>query len=114
MSIRLPPSWTVRMIRLIFPVVPIMLALTLAGPTLTAREAIDFDRQIAPLLIRRCLDCHSGAGPKGDLDLAVKKTALATVIPGKPDESPLWQRVRDDEMPPKKPLSAGPATTGGR
>ncbi|MFM7148984.1 MAG: DUF1549 domain-containing protein, partial [Gemmataceae bacterium] len=106
MSTHRPPSWTVRMIRMIFPVVPVLLALPLAGPTLFAREPVDFDRQIAPLLIRRCLDCHSGAGPKGDLDLALKKTALATVTPGKPDDSALWQRVRDDEMPPKKPLSA--------
>jgi len=31
--------------------------------------AFDFDRQIAPLLVARCLECHSGASPEGGLSL---------------------------------------------
>jgi hypothetical protein len=64
----------------------------------------DFDREIAPLLVTRCLDCHTGAKPKGGLDLSRQKTARAAFTPGKPEASPLWQRVHDNEMPPKKPL----------
>ena len=30
----------------------------------------DFDREVAPLLAARCLDCHSGPKPKGKLDLS--------------------------------------------
>jgi hypothetical protein len=67
----------------------------------------DFDREIAPLLARRCLACHSGAKPKGGLDLSRRKPALAAVVPGRPNDSQLWQRIRDNEMPPKKPLPAG-------
>src|SRR5262245_58105267 len=62
--------------------------------------ATDFERDIAPLLARRCLECHSGAAPKGGLDLSQHRSALEAIEPGKPDESPLWQRVRDGEMPP--------------
>ena len=29
----------------------------------------DFDAKVAPILARRCLDCHSGSDPKGKLDL---------------------------------------------
>src|SRR4051794_21393855 len=77
------------------------------GPARAAAPpAPSFDRDIAPLLARRCLECHSGAAPKADLDLSRKESALAALEPGKPEESHAWQRVRDDEMPPKRPLSA--------
>jgi hypothetical protein len=66
----------------------------------------DFDTEIAPLLARRCLDCHSGPAPKGRFAVARRKRVLAALVPGKPEDSHLWQRIRDDEMPPKKPLSA--------
>src|SRR6478752_2396898 len=58
----------------------------------------DFDREVAPLLAARCLDCHSGAKPKGDLDLTRKVNVVA---------AELWKRVSADEMPPKKPLAKG-------
>ncbi|HSQ55914.1 MAG TPA: DUF1549 domain-containing protein, partial [Gemmata sp.] len=56
----------------------------------------DFDRQIAPLLAARCLDCHSGSKPKGDLDLSRKANV---------DAAEVWKRVAAREMPPKKPLT---------
>src|SRR5919201_345510 len=69
-----------------------------------------FDTQIAPILARRCLDCHSGPDPKGKLDLSSQASALRggeagpAIAPGDPDESLLWERVASDEMPPKGPL----------
>src|SRR5262249_28415008 len=66
----------------------------------------------APLLSQRCLDCHSGAKPKGGLDLGRRQAALAggksgtALVPGKPEESLLWQYIEGDKMPPKKPLPA--------
>ena len=68
----------------------------------------DFDKQIAPLLAARCVDCHSGPKPKGKLDLSRKAGVFAAaapaVVPGKPASSSLWERVAAGEMPPKKPL----------
>jgi hypothetical protein len=66
----------------------------------------DFDTQVAPLLASYCTDCHSGAKPKGKLDLTRKAGAAGAIAPGKPDDSSLWQRVAAGEMPPKKPLPA--------
>src|SRR5260370_29827182 len=72
----------------------------------------DFDRTIAPLLAQHCLDCHAGAKPKGGLDLSQQRTLLKggksgpAVVPGKLDDSVLWERVSADEMPPKHPLAA--------
>ncbi|MFO0945569.1 MAG: DUF1553 domain-containing protein [Planctomycetota bacterium] len=67
-----------------------------------------FDGQVAPLLARRCLGCHNASDLKGELDLTRKEKVLAEggpVVPGKPDESLLWQMVEGDQMPPKKPLT---------
>jgi hypothetical protein len=75
-------------------------------------QAPDFDTRIAPLFVQRCLDCHSGPSPKGDFDVSSRKKFMAggelgpVVVPGKPDESLLWQYVDQDKMPPKKPLAA--------
>ena len=77
-----------------------------------AAAAPDFDRQIAPLLARRCLNCHNPDEHRGKLDLTRKDSALAggesgaVIVPVKPDESLLWHHVESDEMPPKKPLPA--------
>src|SRR5262245_36327505 len=71
-----------------------------------------FDQVIAPLLASRCLNCHSGADPKGKLDLTSFERVKtggdsgAALVPGDVESSLLWQKVRDDEMPPEHPLSA--------
>jgi uncharacterized membrane protein len=70
----------------------------------------DFDREVAPILAGRCLECHSGAEPQGKLDLSRAARALAggesgrAIARGLPDASPLWQRIAANEMPPKHPL----------
>jgi hypothetical protein len=65
-----------------------------------------FDDTIAPLLVRRCLDCHSGPKPKGGLDLTRREAAAEVIEPGKLEESLLWEYVSKGKMPPKKPLPA--------
>ena len=42
-----------------------------------AAAARSFDEQIAPLLARRCLECHNASDHKGGLDLTHVETALA-------------------------------------
>jgi len=78
-------------------------------------DALDepaFDRQIAPLLAQRCLNCHAGDETKGKLDLSSREKAMAggesgpVIVPGNANESLLWQHVESDAMPPKKPLAA--------
>ena len=41
-----------------------VVAFLLLAPAAGAAE-VDFDRDVAPLLVRRCLDCHSGPEPRG-------------------------------------------------
>ena len=85
--------------------------LPLAAPFASAQGVIDFDRMVAPLLAERCLDCHSGAKPKGNLDLTRKTSTFrggksgAGVVAKNLAKSEVWQRVQAGEMPPKKPLA---------
>ncbi|MDX1948689.1 MAG: DUF1553 domain-containing protein [Pirellulaceae bacterium] len=94
-----------RWLPLVFPLVALVPITVLGGEP-------DFDREVAPILAGRCLDCHSGTGPKGNLDLSTAKAALAggdsgpAIVPGKPAKSPLWERIEANEMPPKHPLPA--------
>src|SRR5438874_10598589 len=84
-----------------------------AAPTDALRAAaisneIRFNRDIRPVLSDNCFFCH---GPdqnkrKGKLRLDVREEAIArlAIVPGKPDESKLIQRIfttdTDDLMPP--------------
>ncbi|MEO0447855.1 MAG: LamG-like jellyroll fold domain-containing protein [Verrucomicrobiota bacterium] len=64
-----------------------------------------FEEVVAPLLARRCLDCHDAASREGGLDLtqwtAVTKGGKSgpAIMPGKLEASELWHSVESDEMP---------------
>jgi hypothetical protein len=70
----------------------------------------DFDRDVAPILARRCLDCHSDTESKGGLNLATRDSAIRggktgeAIVPGHSDESLLWEQVDTGIMPPKAKL----------
>jgi hypothetical protein len=70
-----------------------------------------WSRHIQPILNNRCIKCHGGERVKGGLDLRNQQAVFAggtdgsVVIPGKPGESPLYQRLTttgDDHMPPER------------
>ncbi len=71
-------------------------------------DALTFSKDIAPILVANCTQCHSGDRPgltKGKLDLSTfaslkKGTPDHKVIaPGKPDESSLILRIKGEETP---------------
>lgn len=76
------------------------------APAEQPAPSVDFDKQLAPLLVKSCLGCHAGADPAGGLNLASRAGVLAggesgaAIVPGSPDESTLLARVRAGEMPP--------------
>ena len=72
-----------------------------------------FETKIAPLFANHCLECHDSASKQGLLDLSKKSLAIAggengkAFVPGKSEDSLLWQMVESDDMPKKRdPLSA--------
>lgn len=69
-------------------------------------------RKVVKLLRIKCAKCHGPLDPKGQLNLSSLRGMARggesgiVVSPSDPDDSLLWQRVFDDEMPPNTPLSA--------
>jgi mono/diheme cytochrome c family protein len=90
----------------------VTLALT-AGAALsvfaqTPAKPVSFEADIQPIFVTKCTGCH---GP----DTRIKEMNLSSldgimkgsesgpvIVPGKPDESRLYQMVRDGKMPPGK------------
>ena len=96
-----------------------------AADAVLAQGAVDFQRQILPILESRCMECHASAAtgadgklkkPKGGVALDNKDAITGKrglVVAGSPDKSLLytavtWPADDEDRMPPPKkgdPLS---------
>ncbi len=77
--------------------------------SLQAQE-VSFRDSIAPILQARCLRCHSGSTPKGELDLSSEKGLQeggnsGKVIPHDGKKSLLLELIEQRKMPPKEKLS---------
>jgi mono/diheme cytochrome c family protein len=86
----------------------LLLGLFALGRTAAGGEpAADFENQIAPLLVRNCVNCHNSSELKGGLDLTSLEAALAggdsgpVFVPGQSEASPLIDRVVEGTMPPE-------------
>jgi mono/diheme cytochrome c family protein len=90
----------------------LLLALTFSALPATVQAddaAVDFNRDVRPILSNNCFQCH---GPdekvrKAKLRLDTPEGASeSAIVPGKPDQSPLIQRIAtkdaDELMPPAK------------
>lgn len=86
----------------------ILLLAVCCVPTSVEADAPDFEKVIAPLLIKRCVECHQGNDPSGGLNLTDEKSfrkggdSGAVYSPKSAGKSHLIQRVLDGEMPPEK------------
>ncbi|MBS0207885.1 MAG: DUF1553 domain-containing protein [Planctomycetes bacterium] len=82
-----------------------------AADNADASKPVDFARQVGPVLAKRCAGCHNPGEHQAGLDLTQLENLLRggesgpALVPGKPDESLIWQRISSDEMPPKTPLT---------
>lgn len=76
-------------------------------------EPVDFTRQIAPILVARCIECHGPKEEEGDLRLDRREFVFPegdedwwTVQPKKPDDSELLIRIglplEDEDIMPAK------------
>ena len=95
---------------------PLLLASALALPAGIAwgadGDAIDFEKQIAPIFEDKCINCHSGDKPKGNYSMVTKEETFGDglIVLGDPDDGDFyWLLITDDEdemMPP--PENGGP------
>jgi mono/diheme cytochrome c family protein/prefoldin subunit 5 len=83
-----------------------------ANPTARPESKVDFVRDIQPIFVKRCSECHGPDKQKGRLRLDIKTEALRggdsgtpLLVPGKSSESEIIRRVTtddsDDVMPAK-------------
>ena len=79
-----------------------------------------FERDVRPLLVRRCVSCHGPEKQKGDLRLDSRAVVLKggktgpAIVPGKVDESLLIEAINYGDlvqMPPKSKLPAAEIAT---
>ena len=80
-------------------------------PTVALSAPVSFEREVMPLLEKRCNKCHHPEEQRGGLDLTRIETMLRggddlgpALVPGKPEESPLVQVLTGAKKPemPKK------------
>ena len=84
------------------------------GKAVPPAAAPSFQDEIRPLLQAKCVRCHGGKTTRGDLNLTTPAGAMKggqsgpVIVPGKPDDSLLYDKVHSGKMPPgqKDPLSA--------
>jgi formylglycine-generating enzyme required for sulfatase activity len=87
--------------------------------TIQGQDAVDFSKQVKPILEANCLSCHNPENVKGELLMDTRENVIIggeygpALEPGKPDKSSLYTLTildPDDEdiMPPKgDPLTKG-------
>ena len=75
-------------------------------PAQSDKAAVDFARELYPVLQRSCLECHGAKKQEGDLRLDQRQAVLesGTVVAGNPDDSELLRRItlprgHDEIMP---------------
>ena len=94
------------------PHVLFLLGTLLGLRPLVAAERVEFARDVLPILSANCFPCHgpdehdrqAGLRLDGPEHIAQNRKAGVPVVPGKPEESLIWQRVvtrdPDTQMPP--------------
>src|SRR6516162_11497644 len=83
---------------------------------LPRKDAISYEKDVEPILVKKCIVCHSGKELKGNLDLDSYESLMKggkkgkEVVPGKSEKSRLYKsagKISRPFMPPKeaKPLT---------
>ncbi len=96
--------------RLLYLGLPTWLLMLCCAALACAAEPVDFQQQVAPLLVKRCLACHGETKFKGEYQLHTLAALLkpgasgeTPIAPGKPPASYLLSLVRaanaDERMP---------------
>ena len=86
-------------------------ALASAASNDSAAPSDAFSDHVLPILRARCFECHNSKKRAGKLNLETPLGVVRggesgrIVSAGQPDDSILWQKIHDEEMPPEQPLA---------
>ena len=92
----------------------VWITIFMARASSAAEPSVGFERDVVPILLNRCVECHNATDKTGGLDLTSRESLLKggesgeVVTPGKPDLSLLIEKILAGEMPPKKQGKARP------
>jgi WD40 repeat protein len=84
---------------------------------LNHKEPVAYEKEIEPILIKKCAVCHSGIEKKGKFDVGCYESLMkgskkgAVVVPGKASQSRLIHQVGRTEKPFMPPLTEKTALT---
>src|SRR5262249_45284354 len=84
------------------------------APTAKA-DSVSFINDVAPILKENCFACHDAKKRKGKFDMSTFESSRKggrgddPIVPGKPDESPLLDRLTATDKSRMPPLEAGEA-----
>jgi formylglycine-generating enzyme required for sulfatase activity len=81
---------------------PVLFAMVLFAMA-CAQGAVSFESKIAPVLIEKCLPCHSSTKAAGSVRLTTGVSVSRVIVPGAPEKSPLYLTVESGSMPPGGP-----------
>ena len=76
------------------------------GTNQVTAAALDFERDVASLIAKHCLECHNARDAKGDLNLTSRAglqkggESGQAITAGDPASSYLIERIEAGEMPP--------------
>ncbi|MCA9089442.1 MAG: DUF1553 domain-containing protein [Planctomycetaceae bacterium] len=72
-----------------------LLAWPVVAQQLCAEQPVDFQSQVAPLIVEHCIRCHSAGIDKGDISLATAEDLVSGghVVPGEPENSYLLDLI---------------------
>ncbi|TWU03524.1 Planctomycete cytochrome C [Neorhodopirellula pilleata] len=100
-------------IRIPIGIVAILAAVMACSAASSQEGTIDFQRDLSPLLQRRCLSCHSGNEPKGDFSLQVADAAMSGgyIEPGDASASHLVDLITPVDGKAEMPKDADPLTS---
>jgi mono/diheme cytochrome c family protein len=111
----LPPHGSDRVMLHAYRHALIIFCLAVLGLPAAVSSAVDFEKEILPILEENCLDCHGPDKQKSEFRVDQRPvmlkggdSGLASIVPGDPDQSHLLERVKstdeDEVMPPKGDL----------
>ena len=63
---------------------------------------VDFKTDVAPIFEEHCIKCHFGGSTHADLEITSRQKLLdqRAIVPGKPDQSVLYNTMKNGLMPP--------------